>query len=277
MCNHTLKNKSALTWHCNTFHCSITLPSREEIDDFEDRRFQYEQHTHLTAIPCDQFGKYLLPGAPPAPCPPEPSPDTEEAWALFCSQAEFNLAYFQFVELKASEAKIGKVLDILQSFILEHNQELPFTNVQEIGPQPEDPPQWMLNDYILCTRNSCSVIIKQLKMEDFSGQFNYTPYHQYLIKDSCRIHYYSNLLSGDWAWDEADKIAQDSTTYSMMFVPIVLRSNKTTVSVATGHQEYHPVYISPGNISNIARQSHGNGVLPVAFLPIPRSKPSSAI
>jgi hypothetical protein len=57
-----------------------------------------------------------------------------------------------------------------------------------------------------------------------------------------------------------------------MFVPIVAGSDKTTVSVATGHQEYHPVYMSPGNLTNVARRAHGNAVLPVAFLPIPKSK-----
>jgi Plavaka transposase len=56
-----------------------------------------------------------------------------------------------------------------------------------------------------------------------------------------------------------------------MFVPIVAGSDKTTVSVATGHQEYHPVYMSPGNLTNTARRAHGNGLLPVAFLPIPKS------
>jgi len=55
-----------------------------------------------------------------------------------------------------------------------------------------------------------------------------------------------------------------------MFVPIVGGSDKTTVSVATGHQEFHPVYISPGPLSNTAHRGHGNGVVPVAFLPIPK-------
>lgn len=57
-----------------------------------------------------------------------------------------------------------------------------------------------------------------------------------------------------------------------MLVPIVAGSDKTTVSVATGHQEYHPVYMSPGNLTNTARRGHGNAVLPVAFLPIPKSE-----
>ena len=56
-----------------------------------------------------------------------------------------------------------------------------------------------------------------------------------------------------------------------MFVPIVAGSDKTTVSVATGHQQYHPVYMSPGNLTNTAQRAHGNSVLPVAFLPIPKS------
>jgi hypothetical protein len=55
-----------------------------------------------------------------------------------------------------------------------------------------------------------------------------------------------------------------------MLVPVVAGSDKTTVSVATGHQAYHPVYASVGNISNTVRRAHGNGVVPFAFLPIPK-------
>jgi hypothetical protein len=56
-----------------------------------------------------------------------------------------------------------------------------------------------------------------------------------------------------------------------MLVPVIASSDKTTVSVATGHQEYHPVYVSLGNITNTARCRHGNGIVPIAFLPIPKS------
>ena len=34
-----------------------------------------------------------------------------------------------------------------------------------------------------------------------------------------------------------------------MVVPIIAGSDKTTVSVAKGHQEYHHVYMSPGNLT----------------------------
>jgi hypothetical protein len=53
-----------------------------------------------------------------------------------------------------------------------------------------------------------------------------------------------------------------------MFVPIIAGSDKTMVSVTTGSQEYHPVYASLSNITNTAQRAHGNGVVPVAFLPI---------
>ncbi|KAF8205901.1 hypothetical protein K438DRAFT_1963678 [Mycena galopus ATCC 62051] len=78
-------------------------------------------------------------------------------------------------------------------------------------------------------------------------------------------------MSGDWAWKQADLIAEDESTHGATFVPVVAGSDKTTVSVATGHQEYHPVYASPGVLTGVARRAHGNGVLPAAFLPIPKT------
>jgi Plavaka transposase len=57
-----------------------------------------------------------------------------------------------------------------------------------------------------------------------------------------------------------------------MLVPVISGLDKTTVSVATGHQEYHPFYVSPGNLTNVARRGHSNSVMPVAFLPIPKSE-----
>lgn len=56
-----------------------------------------------------------------------------------------------------------------------------------------------------------------------------------------------------------------------MFVPVILGSDKTTVSVATGHTEYWPLYASIGNIHNSSRRAHGSGLVLVAFLAIPKS------
>jgi Plavaka transposase len=53
-------------------------------------------------------------------------------------------------------------------------------------------------------------------------------------------------------------------------VPIILGSDKTTVSVATGHNEYWPLYASIGNIHNNIRRAHGDGLVLVGFLSIPK-------
>ena len=45
-----------------------------------------------------------------------------------------------------------------------------------------------------------------------------------------------------------------------MFVSIILRSDKTTVSGATGNNEYWPIYMSIGNIHNSTQQAHQNGM-----------------
>lgn len=60
------------------------------------------------------------------------------------------------------------------------------------------------------------------------------------------------------------------------FVPVILRSDKTTVSVATGQTDYWPVYISIGNIHNNVQHAHGNGVMLLGFLAIPKSTFSSS-
>ena len=56
-----------------------------------------------------------------------------------------------------------------------------------------------------------------------------------------------------------------------MYCAIILGADKTTVSVATGNVEYHPLYFSIGNIHNTARRAHGNAVVPIGFLAIPKS------
>ncbi len=57
-----------------------------------------------------------------------------------------------------------------------------------------------------------------------------------------------------------------------MFVPVILGSDKTTVSVATGQNEFYPLYASLGNVHNPVRRAHRNAVSLLGFLSIPKSK-----
>ena len=62
-----------------------------------------------------------------------------------------------------------------------------------------------------------------------------------------------------------------------MFCPVISGADKTIVSVATGHTEYHSVYVSCGNISNEMRRAHREGVVPSAFLAIPKGMKTSLL
>ena len=60
-----------------------------------------------------------------------------------------------------------------------------------------------------------------------------------------------------------------------MFVPLILGSDKTTVSVGTGNNEYWPLYLSIGNIHGNVRHAHQNGLVLLGFLAIPKSECNS--
>ncbi|PSR97181.1 hypothetical protein PHLCEN_2v4359 [Hermanssonia centrifuga] len=87
---------------------------------------------------------------------------------------------------------------------------------------------------------------------------------------------YRDFMSGNWAWSQADIIAtEDPTTHGATFCPIITGSDKTTVSVATGQNEYYPLYISNGLVHNNVRRAHRNAVSLVAFLAVPKTNPDT--
>ena len=56
-----------------------------------------------------------------------------------------------------------------------------------------------------------------------------------------------------------------------MVVPLVLGSDKTLASNATGLNEYHPLYISLGNVKNSIHRAHRDALVPIGFFAIPKS------
>lgn len=63
-------------------------------------------------------------------------------------------------------------------------------------------------------------------------------------------------------------LAQNPENHGAMLVPVILGSDKTTVSVATGQNDFWPLYGSIGNIHNGVRRAHGAGLVLIAFLAI---------
>jgi hypothetical protein len=57
-----------------------------------------------------------------------------------------------------------------------------------------------------------------------------------------------------------------------MLVPIIAGSDKMTVTAGTGQVDYWPIYGSIRNIHNNIRCAHGDGLILIGFLAIPKSK-----
>ncbi|KAH9028836.1 hypothetical protein EDB83DRAFT_2229986, partial [Lactarius deliciosus] len=53
-----------------------------------------------------------------------------------------------------------------------------------------------------------------------------------------------------------DIILKDLELHGSAFVPVIFRSDKTMISVAMGHNKYHPLYALIGNIQNHVRRAH---------------------
>jgi len=64
---------------------------------------------------------------------------------------------------------------------------------------------------------------------------------------------------------------KDPENHGATFCAAILGSDKTTVSVATGHTEYYPLYLSNGLVHNNVQHARRNALTLVAFLAIPKS------
>ncbi|KAF9526776.1 hypothetical protein CPB83DRAFT_870277 [Crepidotus variabilis] len=221
-------------------------------------------------------------------------PASKSPWQPFEGRLEYNWVHHYYVKLEASAEQINTGLDLWQASILKEKAanptRVPWKLADEVhqtldqiksghapwrthkfrytGPRSENPPQWMLVEYDLNFRDILKVVEEQLSSSEFDGVIDYSTYEEFTPNGE-RV--YTNIMSGEWACQQADKIAEDRATHGSMFVPLLSGSDKTTVSVATGHQEYHPFCTSLGNITNTARRAQRNGVVPVAFLPIPKA------
>ncbi|KAH7917799.1 hypothetical protein BV22DRAFT_1108505 [Leucogyrophana mollusca] len=146
-----------------------------------------------------------------------------------------------------------------QGFSVEYNGERP----------PENVPPWMNGTYEVWFRDPRLVVHNILASPDFASEIDYAPYREYRSSDNKRQ--WRDFFSGDWVWQQADAITKDPATHGAAFVPVILGSDKTTVSVGTGHNEYYPLYASIGNVHNNVRRAHRDALVIIGFLAIPKT------
>ncbi|KAG2029375.1 hypothetical protein BDR03DRAFT_880962, partial [Suillus americanus] len=134
----------------------------------------------------------------------------------------------------------------------------------------EDAPPWMADSHDVWFHDPRDVVQNMLANPDFAAEMDLQPYHEFATENDKRQ--WQDFMSGDWGWAQADIISKDADTHGSTFVPVILGSDKTTVSVATEQNDYYPLHASIGNVRNNVRCAHRNAVAVVAFLPMLKSK-----
>ncbi|KDQ55245.1 hypothetical protein JAAARDRAFT_196095 [Jaapia argillacea MUCL 33604] len=253
-------------------------------------RSTFRFHPRLTASKCDENGNNLPPGAPPPP-QQDSGPDN---WFPFEDRSTFHIAELLFKKVQMSAGDIDNLLEFWAARSVSASSDLdgaPFRDAQDLyntidliehgdapwesfevrysGPVVADSPTWKQTNYRVYYRNTRTVAHNMLKNPDFDKKIDYTVFQEYTGPGQRQ---YSNLMLGDWAWNKSTTIAEaDQAMHRSMLVPIILGADKTTVSVATGQNDFHPVYMSLGNVHNSVRRVHRDALLPIAFLAIPKA------
>ncbi|KAI0706396.1 hypothetical protein C8Q76DRAFT_771056 [Earliella scabrosa] len=292
LCGRPFPTRRGLAQHRSHYHAHPKPPPPAST-------FRY--HPHLTGMPCDAEGHNLPPGAPPPPR------DNANTWAPFPDRPTFEFAEHLFEKMETSEGDVKHLLDILRARDVLHGAEdlPPFfesvaqyhaaidaiahgeTNWQSValrytGPVGTNAPAWKRRTYVLHYRDALAAVRAMASSADFEGKFHTTPFEEHIdTPNGGQTRRVSDMFSahcGQFLSLTAtqDEIAQDANTHGALLVPIILGADKTTVSVATGNQEFHPLYMSLGNIHNDLRRAHREAVVPLAFLPIPKGERDTA-
>ncbi|KDQ16594.1 hypothetical protein BOTBODRAFT_54024 [Botryobasidium botryosum FD-172 SS1] len=305
-CPRVLKNQSGLTQHVNSCHyrptrllthhsVGISTANSEAGTQPPDNaaRARKEVHPHLNGLPCDTNGKPLPPGTPPAP-QDNHTPGDSSDWSPFASCVAFETAELLYKKIQMSEGNINSILELWAASLVKHNDEPPFrsaeslyatidaitigdapwqcASVQYDGPRPEtNAPVWMDCEFHVWYRNPIVVLRSMVANPDFKGKVDEAPFREFSYEGKRE---WRDFMSGNWSWRIADLIVKEcglKNVEGASLVPIILGSDKTTVSVGTGNTEFHPLYFSFGNAHNDLRRSHRGALLPIAFLAMPKT------
>ncbi|KAI5987021.1 hypothetical protein EDD15DRAFT_2372740 [Pisolithus albus] len=294
-CNRWFKTAPALKQHQSSVH-NFTFSSDPNATIYHHPPAQpapgitRDYHEKLTGVTCDASGQPV----DPSTTPPQVSDKSADDWGPYGNRLRFETAEFLFQNAELSAGEVDRLSELWGHSLQTDGGGMlpPFTDHKELyqtidatqvgdvrwdsftlkynGERPTmgDIPPWMDMTYDFWFRPAFSLVERILANTDFDGEFDYIPYRDFAGEEQMRR--YENFMSGDWAWMQADKIAADPSTHGSTFVPIIIGSDKTTVSVATGQNDYWPVYLSIGNIHNNVRRAHRNAVELLVFLAIPK-------
>ncbi|KAG1763973.1 hypothetical protein EV702DRAFT_1182667 [Suillus placidus] len=269
---------------------SAQSPIPAEFFGAGDRLYR-NYHPSLTGRPCDPEGNFLPPGALPLPL----SEKSADDWTPYRDRLEFELADYIFTRNQTPAAQIDHLLDLWAASLIRagaDTSQVLFTDHRDVyrtidntplgdvkwqsfsvkytGDIPDEGPlPWMTESYDVWFRDPHQVVQNMLANPDYASEVDMRPYREFATETDERQ--WQDFMSGDWAWNQADQIAKDPATHGSTFVPVILGSDKTTVSVATGQNDYYPLYASIGNVRNNVRRAHRGALAVVGFLAMPKT------
>ncbi|KAJ7933217.1 hypothetical protein B0H13DRAFT_2227419 [Mycena leptocephala] len=235
------------------------------------RGTKIDRHELLDGTPCDADGYDLPEGTPLPPWEERAAND----YSPFENRAEFEFAEFLYVREEMSGTGIDRLAELLAA--LYKGEDPPFADHKDLyatidaiqqgdipwesfsvkyaGPVPETGtvPVWMTETFEVWFRSPLAIFEKQLANPDFKDEMDWAP--KRVFKDGKRQ--FTDLFSGNWAWEQAGILGDDPENHGAVFVPGVFGSDKTTVSVGTGNTKFYPFY--------------GGGISLMAMLSIPKT------
>ncbi|KAG2123012.1 hypothetical protein BD769DRAFT_1629093 [Suillus cothurnatus] len=288
-CNWFFKTGAGRTKHILSAHPVISSPPPEQDMDINmpDVLLQ-ELENWYNGHPCDTHGHFLDDNALLPSCEPRSPND----WTPFHNRTEFETADLFYTQNPTPAQKINAHLALWASTLLKHGDTPPFADHRDLyatidaiplgkvkwesflclytGEKPEGSyPPWMDGTFDVWYRDPHQVVRNMLANPDFAHEMDFRPYREFLtVGEEC---HYRDFMSANWAWDQADTISKDPDTIGATFVPVILGSDKTTVSVGTGNNEYYPLYLSIGNVHNNVQCAHWNAVAVIGFLAMPKT------
>ncbi|KAL4071376.1 hypothetical protein V8B97DRAFT_1917589 [Scleroderma yunnanense] len=259
-CCQWFKNKSGLTQHLNACHSALIFElaqptHNQECKQEEEWASQPDEQQPLAPDDYDSF---------PSTDPPH---DTDTLCAEFVGGSN---KYYQNFDLKLT----GHPCDASGNILPAGQPPKPFPEKSTDDWSPySSHSEFKLADFLFRCSQMSTVNINEL-LDLWNAML--LSMGQGVFRDSAEMYKTINRTplgdmkwESDWAWNQADAIAQDPATHDSTFVPIILGSDKTTISVATGQNDYYPLYLSIGNIWNKVHHAHCNGVVLIGFLAMP--------
>lgn len=140
----------------------------------------------------------------------------------YSNRIEFEVADFLYHKNQMSAGDIDHLLTLWAATLAPHGDTAPFLNHREMyqkidatlmgdvpwesfsvsyqgGPVDGPRPSWMDVEHVVWFRDPRMLVKNLIANPDFSGEFDFVPYHEY----NQGQHIFGDFMSGNWAWRKA--------------------------------------------------------------------------